>query len=87
MASKVGYDGIQPSRADWATRSAVCSPARVPGAVGDARASAAWDSYRHWPECRYQYGVPAICREGLTQSAAEDSCCQPVYGRTFSWPT
>ncbi|ARX89319.1 hypothetical protein SMD44_08806 [Streptomyces alboflavus] len=53
---------------------------------GETRASAVNFSYRHWPVCRYQYGVPAICREGRPQSDAVASCCQPAYGRTFSCP-
>jgi hypothetical protein len=38
--SNCGNDGIQPSRADRATASAVCIPARWPSASGDASASA-----------------------------------------------
>ena len=40
LRSNVGYDGIQPSRADWAMASAVCRPAKCPSASGDASASA-----------------------------------------------
>ena len=36
---KVGYDGIQPSRADWASRSAVVIPANLPWPAGEANAS------------------------------------------------
>ncbi len=45
LAENVGADGIQPSRADWATRSAVCRPANRPfPAAGEASASALWAS-------------------------------------------
>ena len=37
---KVGYDGIQPSRADWASRSAVAIPANLPWPAGEANVPA-----------------------------------------------
>ncbi len=40
LRSKVGIDGIQPSRADWASRSAVWRPANAPLARGEVSASA-----------------------------------------------
>ena len=89
LRSNVGYDGIQPMRADFAMTSAVVSPANgppVPGVAAD-RVSALNGSYRNWSLCRYQYAVWIIVRGGRAQSFAVEYICWPVDGRTFSCPT
>ena len=52
LAEKVGKEGIQPSRADIATRSGVLIPAKRFSPVGEARVSAPYASYFHCPVCR-----------------------------------
>src|SRR6185437_211290 len=79
----VGKDGIHPSRADWASRSAVAIPANRPSPAGEANVAAPNVSYRHWSVARYQYAVPIICRGGRTQSRDIASAACPVTGRTF----
>jgi hypothetical protein len=73
LRSNVGYDGIQPSRADSAMTSAVLRPVSCPPAApgaADDRLSAPNGSYRNWSLCRYQYAVWIIVRAGRAQSRA-----------------
>jgi len=59
----------------------------VPGPAGELNSSAPKVSYRHWSVARYQKGVAGCWRAGRFQSSAKATVCQPVSGRTFSWPT
>ena len=52
LREKVGYEGIQPNRADMATRSGVLMPSKRPSPVGEVSTSAAYASYFHCPVCR-----------------------------------